>query len=285
MGHFGPAGIAVVAQRLGAGRIERRQQVGRRHALLVEDRTERGPRLFLLGANFFLGLLAKGVQFFLGGRPLFHEELRHLTDAIVLCRPRQPFFRLVPLVRPRRAVTLGLGDFFDVHQHGNVVFTATLRGVFVGGHEAGVIPPFDPINDQTVGGFFTLESGQGRGNALLHRLVFLGHRNAIPVVPHTHEHGHFKHTSRIHRFPKQPLGRARIADGAHRDFVAAVGERRHVRGKLGRARNTLLAWANPTNRGIWPPVGLMSAELLKSAIKSFHVPSSFNVRVAKCPPI
>ena len=53
----------------------------------------------------------------------------------------------------------------------------------------------------------------------------------------------------------------------------------------GRARNTLLAWANPTSRGIWPPVGLMSAELLKSAIKSFHDPSSFNVRVAKCPPI
>ena len=49
----------------------------------------------------------------------------------------------------------------------------------------------------------------------------------------------------------------------------------------GIALNTLLAWASPTNRGIWPPVGLMSAELLKSAIKSFQVPSSFKVLVAK----
>jgi len=175
LGHFSASGVGVVAQRLSARRIHRRQQVGRRDPLFVEGRPERCPRLFLLGADFFFGLLAKGVQFVLRRCPLFDEELRHLTDAVELFRPRQALLRLVPLVRPRGAVTLGLGDFFHVHQHRDVVFTATLRGVFVGGHQAGVVPSFDAVHHQSVGGFFTLKPRQGRGDALLHRLEFLGH--------------------------------------------------------------------------------------------------------------
>ena len=53
----------------------------------------------------------------------------------------------------------------------------------------------------------------------------------------------------------------------------------------GNARNTLLAWASPTNLGICAPVGDTSGELLKPAIRFFQLPSSSKVRVAKCPPI
>ena len=46
------------------------------------------------------------------------------------------------------------------------------------------------------------------------------------------------------------------------------------------ARNTLLACANPSRRGIWPAVGDMSGLELYWAVRSFHSPRSSKLRVA-----
>ena len=226
--HFGTAGIAVVPERLCTGSVQRGQQIGRRQALLIDGGPVGRPGLFLLGANVFFGLFAQGIQFFLGGRTFLQEELPHLSNAIVFRRPGQTLFRLVPLVGSRRAVALWLGDFLHVNQDWNVVFPAPLGRLLVRGNQVGVIPSFDAVNDQTVGRFFSLETGQSGRDALLHRLVLLGNRNAVPVVPHAHEHGHLEHARRVHGFPKQPFRRARVANRADRDFVATIGESGHA---------------------------------------------------------
>ena len=119
-------------------------------------------------------------------------------------------------------MALGLGHLFHVHQDRNVVFSAPVCGSLIGGDKRGVIPTLHAENDQTIGALFHFHAAQRSRNRSFGRLILLRYADAVTIVPHIHEHGHFKHAGRVHGFPEQAFRCARIADGPDGNLIAAT---------------------------------------------------------------
>ena len=158
LGHFSATGIGIGAQCFSALCVEWRQQLARGKAFLVNGSSKGCPRRFLVGPDILFSFFADGGEFLFRGCAFLQKEHLHLANAIELHSPCKALFGFVTLVRSTGAVTLRLGDFLNVHEHRHVLFPAALGSLFVGGHQIGVIPALDSINEQTVGGLFPLES-------------------------------------------------------------------------------------------------------------------------------
>ena len=224
LGDVCKSGVRVGRELIPTGRIHGLDDVGGRQPFFVLRFAEGSPGRLLFLAHRLFGLLSQGLKLLVCRRAFFHEELAKLGDAVEFLRPSQTLFRLVPFVRTRRAVPLGLGDFLDVNQDRNVVLATTLHRFLVRRHKGWEIPPLHAVNQQAVGAFFPLKPCKSFGNALLDGLVLLRHRNAVAVVPHVHEHGHLQDAGGVHGLPEHPFRRARVTDGADGNLVAAVGE-------------------------------------------------------------
>jgi len=218
-------------------------QLHRGVPLPVQGLADRSPRRLLLFAHRLLGFGADGVQFLLRGRPLHHEEPTELTDAIEFFRPGQPLRRLVALVRPAGAVPLRLGALLHVDEHGHMALPTDADRPLVGQQEGRIVPGAHLQDDDaptgqlrfgfgernaTIPGSAGLRpvghAGQGLRNALPGRLEFLGDRNAVAIVPYAHAQRDTKDSRRVDRFPKHPLRRRGVPDGAEGDLIAALRE-------------------------------------------------------------
>ena len=190
--------------------------------LRIDWGSESRPCRFLFLTDLFFRLFSDGIQLLLGRRTFHHQKATKLNDAIVFRGPRHAFLGFVPLVRARCAMALGLGHLFHVHQDRNVVFSAPVCGSLIGGDKRGVIPTLHAENDQTIGALFHFHAAQRSRNRSFGRLILLRYADAVTIVPHIHEHGHFKHAGRVHGFPEQAFRCARIADGPDGNLIAAT---------------------------------------------------------------
>ena len=119
-------------------------------------------------------------------------------------------------------MALWLRNLLDMDQYRYMVFPAALRRLFIGLDQCRIVPSFDAVYHNAIGSLLHLHSAQRGGNGRFGGLVLFGNADAVPIVPNTHEHGHLKHSCRIHGFPKRTFRRARISNRTNRNFVPGL---------------------------------------------------------------
>ena len=120
---------------------------------------------------------------------------------------------------------LGLGHFGDVKKHRHVFLSGQCHAFLVGFDQAFVVPRFLVEDMNAPFAFlFDLHPAEGFRDAALRGLEFLGHADAVTIVPNRHRQGHLQYGSSIHGFPEMAFAGAGIANGAEGHLIALIAE-------------------------------------------------------------